>query len=65
MVRLASLLLHQMMDEQPKERGETARGRGEKHYRHYLEVPSLSLKQEKYLAPQLKTARRLNKRVLN
>lgn len=51
MVRIASLLLYQMLDEQPKERGETAQGSGEKLHRHYLEVLSLSLREEKYLAP--------------
>jgi len=51
MVKIASLLLCQKMDEQPKARGETAQGYGEKLHRHYLEAPSPSSSKENYLAP--------------
>lgn len=35
MMRIASLLLCQMMDEQPKETGETAQGSSEKLHSHF------------------------------
>lgn len=51
MVRIAPLHHSQIVDEQPKERGETGHGSGEKFQSHYLEGPSLSLREEKHLAP--------------